>query len=1047
MSSASGSTPNSTDYVDKDKDRGAAPRPAGGTSRAPGNKTPRKVQWKDEQNDGRTLSSMSLDEQALNSEAFQSLTHALERHRSSSSTQPPPRLPHTSLHIPPPIIDSTSQSTPPTTATDTETDSPGSDVPMHPAPTRSVPGENIIEATETAGLPGRTDMETYSRRAAEDVVGAHRRGLWGNIRMKHRGKDKENVKKDLERIDGIDPEGEVDGGADGDVEEAGEKPTRRLSFWRSKRRGSKPKPERDLSRDVEHEAQRDSASPPTQLGTGVLSALLALYDHQTGLGSGASTPARSSLDFGSTPPSILSRSSSVDALVNLTTRSDLPPVDPPTSVVTTGPTPPPSTSVSGPPTGAGKAPSKAPLPFTKLLPESRPAQHRNAGGVIGSLIASTGNISGAAAPTNSTLAPNIKRPGYHLSRYSLGDEVPTRSRPRAPKSLLHPQSSRFEHDNGSVSSLPLPPPLPAAHSGSSHTSPATSRSQSSSGEHSVSRPHTPDPFNRVDHHDPDHPDIKRHSGKWSHVIKDLPKFSLHHGWTSSAPGTPATASDSGEWLDEKGLAATMWRSATGASAGTTMSARGVDEKEKEKEKERRREKERKRKRKKAEVYITHHVAEIIQRQEFILKFARAMMMFGGPTHRLQAQIQATARVLDIELSCMYLPDVMLISFDDAATSTSNIKFIRQGSALDLDKLAAAYRLYWKVIHDTISVKEASLELDLLMRRKPLYKPWQLILIGGLCSASICSVSFSGSFIDCLVVFPMGAMLVAIQLLSVRNELYSNVFEITVATLMSFLAAALASSRVFCYSAVASSAVVLILPGFIVLNGSLELASRNITSGAVRLCYACVYSLFLGFGLAIGAEIYQTMTGQRVLGPEDYSCAISHNPNGPWWQVTPSLWWAFLTVPMYSFFLSLRNQAPWNRRELPLLVAIACIGWVTNHFTGTKFVNQSDISAAVGAFAVGLVANVYGRFFKGNAFVVMITGILFQLPSGLGNGGLLTFASQQTSGSSSSTSYLSGFQTALQLISVGIGLTVGLGISIFIVHPIQSRRRASGVFSL
>lgn len=72
------------------------------------------------------------------------------------------------------------------------------------------------------------------------------------------------------------------------------------------------------------------------------------------------------------------------------------------------------------------------------------------------------------------------------------------------------------------------------------------------------------------------------------------------------------------------------------------------------------------------------------------------MMFGAPSHRLQAQIQATARVLDIELSCMYLPDVMLISFEDAATSTSNIKFIRQGSSLDLGKLQDAYDLYWNV---------------------------------------------------------------------------------------------------------------------------------------------------------------------------------------------------------------------------------------------------------------------------------------------------------------------------------------------------------------
>jgi len=287
-------------------------------------------------------------------------------------------------------------------------------------------------------------------------------------------------------------------------------------------------------------------------------------------------------------------------------------------------------------------------------------------------------------------------------------------------------------------------------------------------------------------------------------------------------------------------------------------------------------------------------------------------------------------------------------------------------------------------------------------------------------------------------------------------------RITIATLLSFLSGALAQTHKFCYSAVASSSVVLILPvrhhlylslsnplinlskGFIVLCGSLELSSRNIVSGAVRLCYALVYSLFLGFGLAIGAEVYVKMTGLSIFAPEDYQCAQSHS-NAPWFRQTPSHYWAFLTVPMFSLFLSLRNQAPWYRKELAVLVGISCVGWVTNHFVGTRFPGQSDINAAVGAFAVGVVANIYGRLFSGNAFVVMITGILFQLPSGLGNGGLLHFASQQASGNASS--YLTGFQVALQLVAVSIGLTVGLGISLVVVFPIQSRRRKSGVFSL
>jgi uncharacterized membrane protein YjjP (DUF1212 family) len=153
-----------------------------------------------------------------------------------------------------------------------------------------------------------------------------------------------------------------------------------------------------------------------------------------------------------------------------------------------------------------------------------------------------------------------------------------------------------------------------------------------------------------------------------------------------------------------------------------------------------------------------------------------MMMFGGPSHRLQSQIQATARVLEIDLACLYLPDVMIISFDDAGTGTSQVKFIRQQSGLDLSKLTDAFQLYWKVIHDEISVGDASNELDDLMKKPQIYPLWMLCIIGGFCSAAICICGFNGSFLDALIAFPMGAFLVGVQMVGSRNELYSYVFE-------------------------------------------------------------------------------------------------------------------------------------------------------------------------------------------------------------------------------------------------------------------------------
>jgi len=91
---------------------------------------------------------------------------------------------------------------------------------------------------------------------------------------------------------------------------------------------------------------------------------------------------------------------------------------------------------------------------------------------------------------------------------------------------------------------------------------------------------------------------------------------------------------------------------------------------------------------------------------------------------------------------------------------------------------------------------------------------------------------------------------------------------------------------------ASSAVVLILPGFIVLGGALEIMSRNIISGAVRMMYAVIYCLFLGFGLAMGGKAWATMRGEPIYGTTDYTCSYTHDQS-LWYRRTPSLWWGKL----------------------------------------------------------------------------------------------------------------------------------------------------------
>jgi uncharacterized membrane protein YjjP (DUF1212 family) len=64
---------------------------------------------------------------------------------------------------------------------------------------------------------------------------------------------------------------------------------------------------------------------------------------------------------------------------------------------------------------------------------------------------------------------------------------------------------------------------------------------------------------------------------------------------------------------------------------------------------------------------------------------------------------------------------MIVAFQDDDTHTSDIKFIKQGSTLDLLKLTEISTLHWEVMHDKIGVEDASFEISRLMRAKPLVR--------------------------------------------------------------------------------------------------------------------------------------------------------------------------------------------------------------------------------------------------------------------------------------------------------------------------------------
>ena len=209
---------------------------------------------------------------------------------------------------------------------------------------------------------------------------------------------------------------------------------------------------------------------------------------------------------------------------------------------------------------------------------------------------------------------------------------------------------------------------------------------------------------------------------------------------------------------------------------------------------------------------------------------------------------------------MYMPGSMLISLNDKTTMSTEVTLIRESGGVDLGKFKDVYEVYKLVTHGIYTPEKGTEDLDDLMQKRGRHSLLLRIFAYGIAAIAVGPFAFSARPVDFGPSFILGCSLGFLQLVVVkRSEQFSHVFEVLAAVLISFTSRGLGSiyhkgTPVFCFSAIAQSSIALILPGYTVLCAALELQSKSLVSGSVRMVYAIIYSLFLGFGILVGSVV-------------------------------------------------------------------------------------------------------------------------------------------------------------------------------------------------
>lgn len=145
------------------------------------------------------------------------------------------------------------------------------------------------------------------------------------------------------------------------------------------------------------------------------------------------------------------------------------------------------------------------------------------------------------------------------------------------------------------------------------------------------------------------------------------------------------------------------------------------------------------------IRITFEIANILQKQEFLRKLVKCLMLYGAPAHRLEYILREVSRTLGVDAEYVYIPNVMFLTFFDQTTHTTETHFIRSPQLFDMHKLGEIYRLEKLVSHGEVSVDEALEFIDRVSNEPVFYPVWLNPFIYATASFCGCVMFYGGQF--------------------------------------------------------------------------------------------------------------------------------------------------------------------------------------------------------------------------------------------------------------------------------------------------------------
>lgn len=381
---------------------------------------------------------------------------------------------------------------------------------------------------------------------------------------------------------------------------------------------------------------------------------------------------------------------------------------------------------------------------------------------------------------------------------------------------------------------------------------------------------------------------------------------------------------------------------------------------------------------------------------FILRLVRALHGYGESAQRVEDIVEAMAVRLGLQgVQVFSTPTSIMASFGPLGTQRTHMLRVRPGE-VNLGRLAALEQISVDVAQGRRTPAEGATEIERLATAPPPYGNALTMLAFALSSGAACQF-LGGGVREVPVATVLGLGLGFFMQFAAGVPRLGGVSEPLAAFFVSFAAVGLAHVVGPLSVLVATLAgLIVLMPGLTLTTALSELVTRHLSSGTARLSGAVVTLLAVAFGVALGNRV-----GSAAFGPP-----LNAAPELlPWWAG-----WVALVIAPLCFMVIFRADL----RDAPWIVLGGALGVIGGRIGAANF--GPELGAFVGSFAVGVMSNVYERWRKRPAAVVLVPGLLLLVPGSVGFRSITSLMERQA---------LAGIETAFSTALTAIALVAGL----------------------